>query len=78
MRTYKYGSQRLDHEEGAATPSLRWVGIRSEDIISGNISESSVAFPGHEYQGDPEESSQNFAQDFPEGNANLHRAGQKE
>lgn len=32
MRTYKYGSQRLDHEENATAPGLRWLGIRSDDI----------------------------------------------
>lgn len=34
MRTYKYGSQRLDHEEDATAPRLRWLGIRSDDILS--------------------------------------------
>ncbi|KAJ4306620.1 endodeoxyribonuclease [Collariella sp. IMI 366227] len=34
MRTYKYGSRRLDHEENATIPSLRWLGIRSDDILS--------------------------------------------
>jgi meiotic recombination protein SPO11 len=33
MRTYKYGSQRLDHETNAATPQLLWLGIRSDDIL---------------------------------------------
>ncbi|KAK4250303.1 Spo11/DNA topoisomerase VI subunit A [Corynascus novoguineensis] len=34
MRTYKYGSQRLDHEENATAPRLRWLGIQSDDIMS--------------------------------------------
>ncbi|KAK4039798.1 Spo11/DNA topoisomerase VI subunit A [Parachaetomium inaequale] len=34
MRTYKYGSQRLDHEENATAPRLRWLGIHSDDILS--------------------------------------------
>ncbi|KAL2132113.1 hypothetical protein VTI74DRAFT_4202 [Chaetomium olivicolor] len=33
MRTYKYGSRRLDHEENATAPRLRWLGIRSDDIV---------------------------------------------
>jgi meiotic recombination protein SPO11 len=34
MRTYKYGSRRLDHEENATAPRLRWLGIHSNDILS--------------------------------------------
>lgn len=34
MRTYKHGSQRLNHEENATVPGLRWIGILSNDIIS--------------------------------------------
>ncbi|KAK3901430.1 Spo11/DNA topoisomerase VI subunit A [Staphylotrichum tortipilum] len=34
LRTYKYGSRRLDHEQNATTPQLRWLGIRSDDILS--------------------------------------------
>jgi meiotic recombination protein SPO11 len=33
MRTYKYGSQRLDHEEDTTASRLRWLGIRSDDIL---------------------------------------------
>lgn len=33
MRTYKYGSRRLGHEN-ATIPSLRWLGIRSDDILN--------------------------------------------
>ncbi|KAK3308553.1 Spo11/DNA topoisomerase VI subunit A [Chaetomium strumarium] len=33
MRTYRYGSQRLDHEQNAATPQILWLGIRSDDIL---------------------------------------------
>lgn len=40
MRTYKYGSQRLDHEEDVTVPGLRWLGIRSDDILGSNA-------PGH-------------------------------
>ncbi|KAK4122232.1 DNA topoisomerase IV, alpha subunit [Parathielavia appendiculata] len=41
MRTYKYGSQRLVHEENATAPRLRWLGIRSDDIVTN-------AFPGRQ------------------------------
>ena len=34
LRTYKHGSQRLGHEENATVPRLRWLGIRSNDILS--------------------------------------------
>lgn len=33
MRTYKYGSRRLEHEDGATAPGLRWLGILSDDIF---------------------------------------------
>ncbi|EAQ86438.1 hypothetical protein CHGG_07691 [Chaetomium globosum CBS 148.51] len=34
MRTYRYGSRRLDHEENATVPRLRWLGIVSDDIFN--------------------------------------------
>ncbi|KAK3297443.1 Spo11/DNA topoisomerase VI subunit A [Chaetomium fimeti] len=34
MRTYRYGSRRLDHEENATAPKLRWLGIISDDIFN--------------------------------------------
>jgi len=34
MRTYKYGSQGLDHEENTTIPLLRWLGICSGDLLS--------------------------------------------
>ncbi|CCC08977.1 hypothetical protein SMACR_03194 [Sordaria macrospora] len=34
LRTYQYGSQRLDHEERTKVPRLRWLGIRSSDVLS--------------------------------------------
>lgn len=33
MRTYKYGSQRLSHEENARVPGLQWLGVKIEDIL---------------------------------------------
>ncbi len=40
LRTYKYGSQRLGHEENATVPRLRWLGIRSNDILSNESADS--------------------------------------
>lgn len=37
LRTYQYGSQRLNHEENTKLPRLRWLGIRSSDVISQTI-----------------------------------------
>lgn len=34
MRTYKYGSQGLNHEENITIPPLRWLGICSGDLLS--------------------------------------------
>jgi len=33
LRMCKYGSRRLDHESNITVPSIRWLGIRSEDIV---------------------------------------------
>lgn len=33
MRTYKYGSQRLSHEENARVPGLQWLGVKIEDVL---------------------------------------------
>ncbi|KAK3996629.1 meiotic recombination protein rec12 [Cladorrhinum sp. PSN332] len=33
LRTYKYGSQRLEHEIDSTIPQLKWLGIRSDDIM---------------------------------------------
>ncbi|KAL2191401.1 DNA topoisomerase IV, alpha subunit [Thermothelomyces heterothallicus CBS 203.75] len=34
MRTYKHGSQRLEHEQNAAVPCLQWLGLHSGDVIT--------------------------------------------
>ncbi len=34
MRTYKYPSMRLSHEENAEIPQLRWLGIKSSDLVT--------------------------------------------
>jgi meiotic recombination protein SPO11 len=39
MRTYKNGSRRLEHEQDATVPRLRWLGIHSDDILSSNASD---------------------------------------
>lgn len=33
MRTYKYGSQRLSHEENARVPGLQWLGVKMDNIL---------------------------------------------
>ncbi|KAK4235910.1 Spo11/DNA topoisomerase VI subunit A [Achaetomium macrosporum] len=58
LRTYKYGSQRLDHEMNAATPQLRWLGILSDDILL------NVDTERHE--------SQDYSQSQPSQEANLN------
>jgi len=32
-RTYKYGSRSLDHEDNTTIPGIRWLGIRSDDLM---------------------------------------------
>ncbi|KAI7777748.1 hypothetical protein LA080_003095 [Diaporthe eres] len=36
MRTYKYGSQRLSHEENTRVPGLQWLGVKIDDILRAN------------------------------------------
>ncbi|KAL2269687.1 hypothetical protein VTJ83DRAFT_1871 [Remersonia thermophila] len=38
LRTYTYGSQRLDHEENSTVPQLRWLGILSDDLLQNQSS----------------------------------------
>ena len=33
LRTYKYGSRSLRHERNANVSHIRWLGIRSEDLL---------------------------------------------
>ncbi|KUI70123.1 Meiotic recombination protein rec12 [Cytospora mali] len=33
MRTYKYGSRSLRHEEKAIIPGLQWLGVKIEDVV---------------------------------------------
>jgi meiotic recombination protein SPO11 len=38
MSTYKYGSMALAHENlNLAVPSIRWLGVKSSDIVQGSI-----------------------------------------
>ncbi|KAL2262512.1 hypothetical protein VTK26DRAFT_1092 [Humicola hyalothermophila] len=55
MRTYKYGSHRLNHEEDATTPGLRWLGIRSDDILASlrGMDESGDGLEWQSSQGSP-------------------------
>lgn len=34
MRTYKFGSRRLSHEQGVTIPSLWWLGVTSSDVLN--------------------------------------------
>ncbi|KAK4174401.1 putative meiosis-specific topoisomerase [Triangularia setosa] len=34
VQTYQNGSRRLEHENEATVPSLRWLGVRSNDLLS--------------------------------------------
>jgi len=34
LRTYRYGSKRLGHENEAKVPSMKWLGIRSNDVLA--------------------------------------------
>lgn len=37
LRTYQYSSQRLDHEERTKVFGLRWLGIRSSDVLLNTV-----------------------------------------
>ncbi|KAK0727730.1 Spo11/DNA topoisomerase VI subunit A [Lasiosphaeria miniovina] len=58
LRTFQYGSQRLDHEENVTLPHLKWLGIRSLDIMS----RSSIIM-SHSLQ-DPQSGDSQTSQEF--------------
>ncbi|KAK1757142.1 meiotic recombination protein rec12 [Echria macrotheca] len=65
LRTYRYGSKRLDHEIESKVPSLRWLGIRSGDVLARDRPES-----GQDGQLPDSQSSQesvSFSQEESEG-----------
>jgi meiotic recombination protein SPO11 len=33
LRNYKYGSQRLSHEEDVTVPQMKWLGIKSHNLL---------------------------------------------
>ncbi|ROW09310.1 hypothetical protein VPNG_05798 [Cytospora leucostoma] len=37
MRTYKYGSRNLSHEENATVSGLQWLGVKMEDILGHSL-----------------------------------------
>lgn len=66
MRTYKYGSRGLGHEENATVPGLQWLGVKMGDILGyipglqeqdssqssgGQSSQSSAAYFGSQGSG---------------------------
>ncbi|KXX77742.1 Meiotic recombination protein rec12 [Madurella mycetomatis] len=56
MRTYKNGSQRLSHEQDITAPRLRWLGIRSDDILSRGPLD-----PGERKEGSASQTNQEFS-----------------
>ncbi|KAK4142312.1 Spo11/DNA topoisomerase VI subunit A [Dichotomopilus funicola] len=53
MRTYKYGSKRLGHEENATSSRLRWLGILSDDVLPNGSADSNAS--SHDSQGHSQE-----------------------
>jgi meiotic recombination protein SPO11 len=58
MRTYKYGSRRLDHEENATAPRLRWLGILSDDVLLNRVVDSQELYDSSQSQTSQEPASQ--------------------
>lgn len=58
MRTYKYGSRRLDHEANATAPRLRWLGILSDDILLNRVADGQDPYDSSQSQTSQEHSSQ--------------------
>jgi meiotic recombination protein SPO11 len=59
MRTYKYGSRRLDYEENATAPRLRWLGIHSNDILPNGSPGREETYDTWQSQSSQEPASQN-------------------
>ncbi len=72
LRTYTKGSKRLEHENDTTVPEMRWLGIRSADILSqtpdANEDESQVT-GSQESQGPLSQSSLSRSED----GAQLHQ-----
>ncbi|KAK3951744.1 meiosis-specific topoisomerase, partial [Pseudoneurospora amorphoporcata] len=58
LRTYQYGSQRLDHEERTKVPRLRWLGIRSSDVLSHTVITQDLSANSQDSQSSQDLSSQ--------------------
>ena len=58
LRTYKGGSKRLGHEQDVTVPQLKWLGIRSSDVLSASRQKITDASSGSESQASEESSSQ--------------------
>ncbi|KAK0652552.1 Spo11/DNA topoisomerase VI subunit A [Cercophora newfieldiana] len=56
MRTYKTGSKRLEHEDNVTVPGVRWLGIRSGDVLAHKL-----GFEGMGSQTSSGESTQDFS-----------------
>lgn len=50
MRTYKYGSLSLRHEQRVSMPRLKWLGILSNDLMKGSWIGSNTASPRSQNQ----------------------------
>ncbi|KAK3359637.1 Spo11/DNA topoisomerase VI subunit A [Lasiosphaeria hispida] len=58
LRTFQNGSKRLEHEDDVTVPHMRWLGVRSGDIISHISVFDDLASQGTESQSSQEVSSQ--------------------
>ncbi|KAK0739432.1 Spo11/DNA topoisomerase VI subunit A [Apiosordaria backusii] len=68
IRTYQSGSKRLEHEHEAVVPSLRWLGVRSSDLLSSGEN------PGSDDEGDQgsQVARSHAAFDLREASASAH------
>ena len=58
LRTYKYGSQRLAHENSATVPGIQWLGVRSRDVLTSSFAVNSQNSQGADSQSSGFNSSQ--------------------
>ncbi|KAK4445740.1 Spo11/DNA topoisomerase VI subunit A [Podospora aff. communis PSN243] len=63
LRTYKTGSKRLEHEENVTVPTLRWLGLRSSDVLADTrASNDQTLRASHSSQGVSSQESSNSLQ----------------
>ncbi|KAK0754401.1 Spo11/DNA topoisomerase VI subunit A [Schizothecium vesticola] len=72
FRTYKSGSKRLAHEQDTTVPEMRWLGIRSSDVLSASRRDNLDISSGSDSQSSQDVSSQESVAYSHDGSQERH------